>query len=264
MPQLRAALTLYTNAAKSALTGFVGTLLSFAVLVAGAVCLVGVEMLFLEPMGRNSLMAGLSRSIAGALFVSTYLSLINMWVQAKRSTLFRHLRLHAGSLLMPFIYTLFFFWMVQLASGFSPHPMAWLLVVLAGVIANPAPEVVYQARGEGFGTIQQAAEFMSQNWPEWLVMHVPFLGLLAGWSVVANFSLKPESFGGLWLDSGPRLEILHVASLYLEDALRGGVLAPLMGLLLLALVHVWMLFRGHVFRELSKGNRRLRAWQSRM
>ncbi len=264
MPQLRAALTLYTNAAKSALSGFGGTLLSLAVLVVGALCLVAVEMLFLEPMGANSLMAGISRSVVGALFVSTYLSLINMWVQAKRSTLFRHLRSHAGSLLMPFIYTLFFFWMVQLASGFIPHPMAWLFIVVSGVMVNPAPEVVYQERSEGFGTLQQAAQFMSQNWPEWLVIQVPFVGLLAGWSVIARFSLSPESLGGLWLDSGPRFEILHVASIYLKEGLRGGVLAPLMGLLLLALVHVWMLFRGHVFRELSKGNRRLRAWQSRM
>ncbi len=264
MPQLRAALTLYTNAAKSALSGFVGTLLALAVLVAGALCLVAVEMLFLEPMGARSLMSGICRSVAGALFVSTYLSLINMWVQAKRSTLFRHLRLHAGNLLMPFIYTLFFFWMAEIASNFIPHPMAWLFVVLAGVIVNPAPEVVYQERGEGFGTLQDAAQFMSQNWPEWLVMQVPFLGLLAGWAAIANYSLSPDALAGLWLDSGPRLEVLHIASIYLRDGLRGGVVAPLMGLLLLALVHIWMLFRGHVFRELSKGNRRLRAWQSRM
>ncbi|MFT6144450.1 MAG: hypothetical protein ACJAZO_001860 [Myxococcota bacterium] len=264
MSHVRAALDLYLNAAKSALTGFPNTLLALAVLVVGAVSLVAVEMLFLEPMGANSLIAGICRSVGSALFVSTYLSLINMWVQAKRGTLFRHLRSHAGNLLWPFIYILFFFWMVEFVASFVPHSASWLLVVAAGIVVNPAPEIVYQERGEGFGTVQQAFEFMGKNWPEWLVMQLPFVALLAGWSVIAQYPLVPRTFGELWLNSGPRFELLNIASAYMSAGLQGRILPPLLGLLLLALAHGWMLFRGHVFRELSKGNRRLRAWQSRM
>lgn len=264
MPHIHAAIALYSNAAKSTLSGLFGTLWSLAVLIVGSLCLVAVEMLFLEPMGPHSLMAGVCRSVAGAVFVSTYLSLINMWVQAKRTTLIRHLRMHTGSLLVPFITVLFFFMIMQIFASYIPHPMAWAFVVVAGVIVNPAPEVVYQERGQGFGTLQHAAEFMSQNWPEWLAMQLPFLALLAGWSAAANAAFTLKDLGELWLDSGARLEVLHHASTHLRDGLAGDAKGPLLALTLLVMTHLWMLFRGHVFRELNKGNRRLRAWQSRM
>lgn len=104
------------------------------------------------------------------------------------------------------------------------------LVVLLAL--NAAPEVIYQ-RGTygGMQTIQESIRFLQENWLEWIV---------------------------------PNLPLFLVGYLYLTQGVgRNLVLDLVMTVVIGALAHVAMVFRGYVFAELVGSSHRQRMFKHR-
>ena len=263
METVNATLSLYANAAVHAARGFPKTLLALLVLFAGTAALIGVELLFFEPMG-DGFISRIGRALLQDVFLGTYLSLIGLWVLAGRSILPRHIRLHAGNLFIPLLTVVFYFWIARMLLGFTGIPRAGLLLVVAALVVNPIPEVLYQDRQDGTYALQQAFTFLSKNWPEWLVAQIPWVVALTVWQVVFGGGPDVDVIARLWIETGASMEALHIPSILMWPLDPSNALGFAGGALLLVMVHYFFLFRGYLYRELSKGNRRLRAWQSRM
>lgn len=103
------------------------------------------------------------------------------------------------------------------------------LYLVAVVALNAAPEVIYQ-KGTygGLATMQASLGFIQENWIEWLL---PSLFLLAGF-----YYLMP------WLLGFGFLSLIGVA-------IAG------------ALIHLTMVFRGHLFETLSTSSHRQRIFK---
>jgi hypothetical protein len=129
----------------------------------------------------------------------------------------------------------FVVWIAELLLGMAlaQNPNAWLILLLARgvafVLCNAAPEVIYQ-KGTygGMATLQQSIRFIHENWIEWFI---------------------------------PNL-VLSAAYFYLVSGLLT-LGAPFWGVALLAgaLLHLLMVFRGHLFRELDTSSHRQRMFK---
>ena len=106
------------------------------------------------------------------------------------------------------------------------------LTLVALILLNPAPEVIY-ARGtrSGVDTVQRCLRFIQDNWIEWFVPNL--LILAAGWALATRVL--------------PRLGALGLLAL----AFFG------------AAVHVVMIFRGHLFLALDGSSHRQRMFRYR-
>jgi hypothetical protein len=106
----------------------------------------------------------------------------------------------------------------------------------AVVLLNAAPEVIYQTHSYGgLATIQRSVQFLQSNWLEWGVPNVLLLG-------------------GLWLVQTAGLVFLSTfgyAGLVLGNIILGGLL------------HLVMVFRGHLFAALDGTSHRQRMFRYR-
>lgn len=133
----------------------------------------------------------------------------------------------------------FVMWIANLALGFvmPKNPQAGTITLglnlIAAIILNPAPEVIYTkgTRG-GMDTIGVCVRFLQESWIEWFVPNLLF-GAGAYLLVTRVFPLLPL---------GADLAI----------SLLGG-----------ALFHVLMVFRGHLFQELDGSTHRQRMFRYR-
>jgi hypothetical protein len=129
----------------------------------------------------------------------------------------------------------FVVWIAELLLGMAlaRNPNAWLILLLvrgvAFVLCNATPEVIYQ-KGTygGIATIQQSIRFIHENWIEWFIPNLLF----------------------------------SVAYFYLVSGLLN-LGAPFWGVAILAgaLLHLLMVFRGHLFRELDSSSHRQRIFK---
>ena len=132
----------------------------------------------------------------------------------------------------------FVFWIASLVIEYGVQPpqqgLAFKLLELAAwILLNAAPEVIYQ-RGTygGLETIQRSIRFLQENWIEW---GIPNLLILAAWWF---FPPRP-----LW-------ELGQLGAV-LEGVIEG------------ALLHVVMVFRGHLFAALDGTSHRQRMYRWR-
>lgn len=261
MHTLRATLTLFTDAASQAAHGLLRTGLALAALGVGVVLMALAETLFFETMGSRSLIAGVLRALLQAAVVSTWLPLLGLWVTARRAVLPRHLKMHLVGLFMPVLTVLMYLFFAQMLLRWLPISYGWALLAIVAVAVNPVPEVLYIDREQGPNALQHAFAFMRNNWPEWLLLQVPWLLFMAILAAGMGSDISLQGLIVPWMESSALLHpLVHPARLVQTLSVPYVLVA---GLWLIAL-HVWFLMRGAVYRELSSGNRRLRAWQSRM
>ena len=138
---------------------------------------------------------------------------------------------------------LFIYWIATLLLGavLSGSPLArgagTALFWGAVVLLNAAPEVIYQNHSYGgLATIQRSVQFLQSNWLEWGVPNVILLG-------------------GLWL-------FRRDVSVLLESTFGdyGGVVVSV---ILGGLLHLVMVFRGHLFAALDGSSHRQRMFRYR-
>lgn len=130
----------------------------------------------------------------------------------------------------------FVIWIVEIILGAvlgqNPNKKVILngLELIAFVVLNPAPEIIYLkgTRG-GMDTISNSVKFVQENWIEWFIPNL-LIGAAAYW-VLTRYDGLPTA-------------VLIVA------ALVGG-----------ALFHVVMVFRGHLFEALDGSTHRQRMFK---
>ncbi len=132
----------------------------------------------------------------------------------------------------------FVFWIASWILALLVPPGQQLLVsqllsLAVAILLNAAPEVIYQ-RGSygGLETIQRSIRFLQENWIEW---GIPNLLVLAVW-----WFLPPDPLGF----AGPLGSVV-------ESVVEG------------ALIHVVMVFRGHLFAALDGTSHRQRMYRWR-
>ncbi len=132
----------------------------------------------------------------------------------------------------------FVFWVATLVIELMvPGPQrfvfAQLLFLAAVILLNAAPEVIYQ-RGSygGLETAQRSIRFLQANWIEW---GIPNLLLLAAWYFTPRYPLA----------------MLGTAGTVLTALVEG------------ALLHLIMVFRGHLFAALDGTGHRQRMYKWR-
>lgn len=188
----------------------------------------------LAPLGFA---AGIAYVLVQAAAISCYLYFVGEVVEHSRVSI-REFRTSIGAYFWSVLNLGFVLWIVELVLGMAvgQHPRAEMIsfavTLLELVLLNPAPEVIY-VRGtrNGLETIQRSIRFIQDNWIEWFIPNLLLIG--AGWWFLQN-----------------------VVS-------RLGPLA-LVGLVGLgALLHVLMVFRGHLFRVLDGSTHRQRMFRYR-
>lgn len=129
----------------------------------------------------------------------------------------------------------FVVWIATLLLGMAlgRNPNGWLILLLvrgiAFVVCNATPEVISQ-KGTygGMATIQESIRFIHENWIEWFI---------------PNIAISAAYF---YLVSG----LLTLGAPFWGVAVLAG-----------ALLHVLMVFRGHLFRELDTSSHRQRMYK---
>ncbi len=219
--------------------------------------------LLVSPLGFAG---GILLSLLNSLLVGWYLALVGIAVLQRRRVTFADLKDQMGTHIWDVMSVLFIFWIIELALSQAPGTVHVIYVLVGTLVFNPAPELIYQGRTNSVGLLQDAASFMQNNWPEWLVAHVvgyavivPFYWFLSGGIDLQGAASILKMFGpwfgftsaGTWLVIG------------LSSTLNLGILAMVGGTGLTLFCHAFLLFRGHLFQRLSSSSRRSRSWSAR-
>lgn len=214
-----------------------------------------VAMRLVAPLGRAG---GFILGLITAACFSSYVQLISQAVAGARLRL-DDLRRSFSARFWDVISVLFAFWVIDLAvkgiiapaAGDKADIVGALVGLAIAVFFNPVPELLYQGSTRSFQLLYESARFISRHGLEWLLPNV-----LAAVALMAPLGLMHGPAGQV---------ILRVATLMAPNNDGMGVLslfarAPLyLQLPMLAFVHWFMVFRGLLFAELTRGSPRQRA-----
>ncbi|MCI0572198.1 MAG: hypothetical protein L0Y66_15690 [Myxococcaceae bacterium] len=178
------------------------------------------------------LIGGILAGLGRAALVSCYLYFVGEVVAQSKVRPAEFSR-SFGAYFWAIINVYFVLWVVELVLGMLPNAgllltALWLVSLVA---LNALPETLYQ-RGSygGLATIQESFRFLQDNWVEWLVPNALLVGALYA---VLSF--------------GPRLGVPWWGAYVVAGAL----------------LHVAMVFRGHLFRALVSSSHRQRMFRHR-
>lgn len=256
---IAATLELFRDAAVDTGRSFVASLWSVAFLLV-AMVLMGVAAGALGGFGMAGgfVLGGLHIFVAG-----WYLSQLRQAVSLRRRLTLDDIQRSAGNLFWETMSVLFVFFVAQLFLMAAPQNIQMAIVLAVSLIFNPTPELLYQGRSQSLDLLMDAASFMQRQGPEWLIMHLGVTGLLVAGLAGLGLGAEPALLVTMIQLFGPFFGFLSAPAAVVGVA---GI-SPLglgLGLVVFALTHLVMLFRGHLFKRLSSGSRRGRAWQQRM
>jgi hypothetical protein len=143
--------------------------------------------------------------------------------------------------------------MVKNAAGPKAEAVGGVAALAGAIFFNAVPELIYQSRTRSFALLKASIDFVTKSPFAWFPPNLIFAFVIL-W---ATGTLDLSSPGAL---------LVTLAAL----GSAGGVLAfigraPLwMAPLLIAFVHYVMIFRGLLFRELTSGSTRMRAFKRSM
>jgi hypothetical protein len=222
-----------------------------------ALAVVGTLMLT-APLG---IIGGLIAGLVAAACFGSYLSLLASALDGTKLH-FSDLRNGLGAI-WDVISVFFALWVVDLgvsvlkgAAGPNAGAVAGVAALAVAIFFNVVPELIYQTHNRSFMALKESVNFVTQNPFAWFPPNIIFAFVIL-W---ATGTLSFSSPGALLVN----LSRLGSAS---------GVLAFIAGAprwmmpLLIVFVHYVMVFRGLLFRELTRGgggNPRLRAFRQSM
>lgn len=178
---------------------------------------------------------------------SAYLYFVGETVGNSKTSLSEWKR-SVGAYFWSIINVLFILWLVDLMLDYAlkqnpnAHVIRTGIAILEFILLNPIPEVLYQRGTYGFASITESAKFVQEHWIEWLIPHAIIGALL--------WQTAPELVRILVVDT--RSAIASMLVLSLPVAIIGG-----------PLLHVFMVFRGHLFEALSSTSHRQRMYRFR-
>ncbi|MDP6933139.1 MAG: hypothetical protein QGG40_09490 [Myxococcota bacterium] len=205
------------------------------------------------------LAAGFGVALLAAGCVGTYLDLVRIALDSSRAVGWAVLRESMGMYLWDVINIMFLFWIGELLIVWVLSGQQWLGLVwmVVFVLFNPTPELICQGHHRSIQLLGEAYQWVLRNGPEWFLPHV---ALGAG-----VYALSPSLVIPFLQSFGPRFHFVE-AGWAVQLALAGGMNAWALGMGLGAaiVIHVTMLFRGALFRNLGVDSRRSRAWKARL
>lgn len=259
METVKATLTLYRDAVTDTWRSLGRSLWAMAFLLLahlGFFALAGV-------LGRTGTAGGFVLGFIQAGLIGWYLAQLEITVVGKRKLRLDDLKDTFGTYFWETISVLFLFFIPQLILRFTAPQLLLVLVPIAALVFNPAPEALYQDRTQSTQLLGDVMKFMQQNWPEWLGAHIVAAVALIGWGWALTGVVDPS----WWLDVvqifGPFFQFITAGALAFR---LGGIgpagLASFLGMFVF--VHAFMLFRGHLYTRLRRSSRRSRSWQAKL
>lgn len=251
MRLLTATLRIYVDAARDAGKAFARSAWAMIALLACFPLLMAVNVL-VSPLG---FFGGFIVALVQAAAAGTYLACLRDALQSRKAMGPAVLRANLGVDMWEIIGVLFPIFLVELVLALvgAPWFVSLTVSIAIALFFNPAPEMIGRVRAHGVELLQDAARFMMNNGPEWMVPQVLALGAL--WLVF------PDQAIGLLQLFGPRFGFTQTGALAMSAG--AGAVGWALGFGLVALVHLWMLFRGALYQRLSGGGRRQREWEAR-
>ena len=223
---IRSTIELYVSAIKETVEALLRGPFVWLFLIVLPAVLGGLGLL-VSPFG---IVGGFVLGFASVALFGAYLYGVAQSIEARKPLGLGIVRESLGHHLWDVMGIAFLHWIVSMAFSFGNLPSAVTMVlgIVGFVLFNPWMEVIHSDRVQGsMDILARAFRFMSANGPEWIIPHLLIFALLGG------FTLVPGSIGSfLAFGSGVAL-------------------------------HPIMVFRGVLYRKLSSGSRRSRAWRSR-
>jgi len=258
MSLIKATWALYRDAAKDTAKALPrsGPALLFLVL---ASCF---ELVLIVVLGGGGMAGGFVIGLVDAFLCAWYLALLRVLVVQNRKLHISDLRDTMGDHFMEVITISFVFGILRLVIHFTYPDLNLLYIPLVALLFNPAPEMVYQEQSEPAVLIRGALQFMMENWPEWLAGHVLLFAVLGGalYAIIGEPTLAVAYLAGLY---GPWFGFLGIGPTGLA-LLAAGPIGFALSALLFVGSHLVMVFRGVLYKKLSRSSRRGRAWQARI
>ena len=255
---LRATCAIYAGAARDAWRALVRNPW-LALLVPAYTALLHLAAILAAPLGFAG---GFLLGFALAACASSFLAVLAEATSHERVD-FGALGSSFGRYLWSVVSIFFIFWIIQfLLSAIieTNAGLAWLAVLVNAalfVVCNPVPELIYQSPRDGMQLVDEAITFTRENAIEWLapvaILLLPLFALDVRTGLLIMSSIGPTN-------------ALGYAMMGLSSLLPS--MGPV-GLLVIAMLAsagiAWvMLFRGFLFRVLSRSGRRQRIFDARM
>jgi hypothetical protein len=204
------------------------------------------------PLG---MIGGFVVGFVGAAFFGGYLSMLATAVSGGK---LRLADLRSGLRAVWDVISVFFaLWIISLgvgvlqrAAGDNAVAVSGVAALAAAILLNPVPELIYNSSNRSFALLKESVNFVTENPVAWFAPNLVFAVAILWATGTLSFS-SPGEF------------LLQLASL----GSIGGVLrlvggAPLWVMpFLIVFVHYVMVFRGLLFRELTSGSARMRAFR---
>ncbi|MDO5037655.1 MAG: hypothetical protein Q4E37_05075 [Tissierellia bacterium] len=201
-------------------------------------------------LSRTGLLAGFILAIIYALITSLGLSQYDYLIRYQ--TLNRGNPLDQARAYFTPVYSVYFILMI-LSILLGSLPNAFGPLVLLYFIFNPLPEVLYISQRYGLDAMKKALEFTKANFLHWLLalgLYILLSTLILGW---------PQVFRGLVFSD------IVDQMLGFRPYLGGGISQNTRALLAQILTGFYMVYRGHLYKNLATSSRRKRdymgAWQ---
>lgn len=197
-------------------------------------------------VGILSIIGGLVIALATASLVSNYLYLLQNIIRTKNFTLedFKHgftafLRKVYGVLIIGWIANLLYSMLLAPLLGGLGTIISIIIPFAVFILLNPLPECVYLKYDDPWGTIVYAFEFIKENWLEWFIPNVVFIGIL--YLLIGNIQLN--------------LFMINFAS-----TINLSIYSILIYIIGQIIFSFFMIYRGVLFDKLSTSTRRKRIF----
>jgi hypothetical protein len=264
---LRATIRLY----REVLTATARSFIRSWVLILALVLYAGVMVLAAGLVSPLGLLGGFVMGAVNALLIGATLRLVEDAVLGERRLSFRDVYAMLGAYFWDVIGVGFMLWVpvMVLEKGVETNPNGAFLIsavfLLAFILLNPAPEVIYQVRHDSpLDVLRESYDFVLENWIEWFL---PWAAVIAPFGLSFFFGLSGRLGRGAGLDFFQILvlpfTLLNAWATYLLSSVglppgSGTVfvllLTPILGVAML-------LFRGHLFAALRRTSRRQRLFR---
>lgn len=203
-----------------------------------------LRVLFVGPL---SIFTGFITLIISSGFISNYLYLLYNLINYNRVTVqnFKD----GFSYFLRKIYGVFFLgWVLNIAVSFLTNILGRGAMDIGVIInmsiflfLNALPETVYLKSYDSGASLSYSLEFMKENWLNWIIPNLIFIAII--------YSLTGRIFGMLFQT--------HMS----YGIIFGGAM-PIKAILGQILFTIGMIYRGHLFKILSTGNRRKRKFMN--
>ncbi|MEZ4322056.1 MAG: hypothetical protein R3F61_31580 [Myxococcota bacterium] len=220
------------------------------------------ELVLFSMLGGAGIAGGFVAGLVDAFLCAWYLALLRVLVVGNRKLMMSDLRDVMGDHFWEVITIGFVFGIPRIVISLGWPELNLVYIPLVALVFNPIPEMVYQSDREAFDMIPASMRFMQENWPEWLAGHVLLFGALGAmlYALIGQPSAAVAFLAGLY---GPWFGFLGIGPAGLV-LLSAGPLGVALSAALFLGSHLVMVFRGVLYKKLSRSNRRGRAWQARM